>query len=127
MSDNESFEERVRQTIIKYAPLYKNYYTDFEYMIFSEAFATSYYIIAAKEDNFMHLLGIHSTLSPQSFFDKSLNGTLTISDFDFNKKGQSEKAVKGTVRRKINVINGIFGIFDNATYVDIGFHCEQNL
>lgn len=121
MSDNISFEERVKQTIIECAPLYKQYYTDYEYMIFSEAFTISYCTISAKEDNFLHLLGVNSTLSPQEFFNKSLDGTLTISDFDFYKRGQVEKAVKGTVRRKINVIKGIFRIFDNAAYVEEDF------
>lgn len=121
MAETESFIERVKREIIKYASLYNQYYVDFEYIIFSEAFTKPYYIVSAKEDNFMHLLGVNSELSPQIFFDKSLNGTLTTDDFNFDKKQQNPKSVKGTVRRKIKAMQSIIGIFDNTAYVEENF------
>ena len=48
----------------------------------------------------MHLVGVHTTLTPSEFFEKCFNDTLTENDFDFSKKNQSEKSVKGSVRRK---------------------------
>lgn len=111
--DNIKFDERVKNAIISYAQKYKYYYTDYEYLILSQAFnSKKFYIISAKEDNFLHLTGVNSPLSPQEFFTKSFNGTLSTNDFDFHKKGQSEKEVKGSVRRKIQVMDNTIGIFD---------------
>ncbi len=97
----ESFKERVRLELIKAAKRYKAVYVDYEYLICSEAFVQkNYYIVDAEKDNFQHLTGVHSQISAQSFFDKCVQGTLSDADFDFMKKGQDEKSVKGTVRRK---------------------------
>lgn len=52
----------------------------------------------------MHLIGINSSLSPQEFYNKCIDKTLTEDDFDFNKKNLSEKSVKGSVREKIVVL-----------------------
>ncbi len=49
----------------------------------------------------MHLIGVNSQLSAQDFYQKCIDNTLTENDFDFNKKNQSEKSVKGSVREKI--------------------------
>lgn len=60
----ENFKERVRLTIINMAKLYKEKYVDYEYLICSQAFSErAYYIIDAKEDNFQHLTGVHTSLS----------------------------------------------------------------
>lgn len=56
-----SFKERVRQEMIKSARQYKNVYVDYEYLICSASFKKKpYYIIDAKEDNFLHLTGVHA-------------------------------------------------------------------
>lgn len=103
--EKKTFKERVRDEIVKAAKNYKEIYVDYEYLICSEAFEKrEYYIIDAKEDNFQHLTGVKSHVSPQEFFKKCYNGTLKEDDFDFIKKGQDEKVVKGTVRRKIKVL-----------------------
>lgn len=124
--DNDviKFEERIKETIISYAKKYKDYYVNYEYMILSEAFTSKkYYIISAKEDNFLHLTGVNSSLSPKDFFNKCFDGTLSTNDFDFNKKGQSPKSVKGSVRRKINVMGNTIGIFDIEAH---GVKVEEN-
>lgn len=107
------FKERVCLEIIKAAENYKKVYLDYEYLICSEAFTTKkYYIVDAQKDNFMHLTGVHSRLSPQVFFDKCCQGTLSEEDFDFIKTGQEEKSVKGTVRRKIKVLPDMMSLFN---------------
>ena len=108
----ESFKKHVCMEIIKAAKQYKEIYIDYEYLICSEAFIQKdYYIIAAEKDNFQHLTGVHSKINAQNFFDKSYEGTLSEEDFDFVKKGQDEKNVKGTVRRKIKVLPDIMSFF----------------
>ena len=111
---NNSFNERIKQEAIKYSKLYKSNFLDYEYLICSEAFTQKdYYIIKSHADNYEHLLGVHSLISPQEFFDKCYNGTLSTDDFDFIKKNQTEKDVKGSVRRKIKVLSNALNIFNN--------------
>lgn len=110
--ETRTFKERVRLDMMKSAIDFKKVYIDYEYLICSEAFIRNkYYIINAREDNFQHLTGVHSELKPLIFFEKCYNGTLLESDFDFSKPGQNEKAVKGTVRRKINLLLNISTFF----------------
>lgn len=102
MEGQKSFKERVKETVISNAVSYKWYYVKYEYLLCSEAFEQSaYYIVSAHEDNYLHLTGLHTSLSAEDFFYKCLNGTLDETDFDFVKDGQNEKEVKGSVRRKI--------------------------
>ena len=50
-----------------------------------------------------------------------MNNTLTENDFDFNKKGQTEKMVKGSVRRKVRFLNDLDKVFDISTLVEDNF------
>lgn len=50
---------------------------------------------------------------------KCYDGTLTENDFDFIKRGQDEKATKGTIRRKIQVLQ------DMATLMQPGIQIEE--
>lgn len=100
-----TFKQRVAQTAITYATVYESVYLKYEYLVCSEAFSSQdYYIIAACADNYRHLIGVNTAISADDFFTKCLSGTLTEDDFDFVKNGQSEAAVKGSVRRKINAL-----------------------
>lgn len=118
----ESFKERIRQEAIKEAKRYKEIYVDYEYLICSEAFAKrKYYIINAEKDNFQHLTGVHSKISAQAFFDKCFDGSLSEQDFDFAKKGQDEKSVKGTVRRKIRAFPEMMDLFREGLQAEEGF------
>ena len=103
MEEQKSFSQRVKETVIQCADLYKKYYVEYEYLLCSKAFEKNeYYIVSAHEDNYLHLTGLHTNLDAASFFEKCYNGSLEECDFDFCKKGQNEKEVKGSVRRKIN-------------------------
>lgn len=95
---------------------------NYEYLLCSEAFLHSaYYIVSAHEDNYLHLTGVHTTLSASAFFQKCYDGTLEECDFDFIKDGQTEREVKGSVRRKINSLGAIMGLFSNGTMVEENF------
>lgn len=121
----ESFKERVRQEMIKASKQYKELYVDYEYLICSEAFVQKdYYIVDAKEDNFQHLTGVHTQMNAKDFFEKCFRETLTEDDFDFVKKGQDEKSVKGTVRRKIIVLPNMMNLFEEGLQAEENF--EKN-
>lgn len=114
MSVQTRFKERVKNIIISSAVLYKQNFVDCEYLVCSDAFTNSgFYIIDAKTDNYQHLTGVHSLISPSEFFTKSYEGNLQESDFDFVKPHQNEKEVKGTVREKIIALPSMMTIFDN--------------
>ena len=83
MAEQKSFKERVKETVIHNAYSYKKYYTDYEYLLCSKAFIKNeYYIVAAYEDNYLHLTGLHTKLDAATFFEKCYKGTLEESDFD---------------------------------------------
>lgn len=101
------FEERVKKTIINCAREYKSYLIDKKYILYSERFSNErFYIINAKEDNFLHLTGISTTLKAKDFYHKSLAGTLEVSDFKLGDKQQ-----KGSIRRKISVLSTAIKMF----------------
>lgn len=111
-NNKESFKERVKNVSINEAVLYKEIFIDYEYLICSEAFENQkFYIINAKKENYMHLIGVNSDLKAIEFFDKCFAKTLLEDDFNFIKRNQSEKSVKGSVRRKISVLHNIMEIF----------------
>ncbi|MGD9569040.1 MAG: PBECR4 domain-containing protein [Sedimentibacter sp.] len=117
-----TFKERVKNVLIIEAQKYKQVYIDYEYLICSDAFEINdYYIISANKDNYQHLTGIHSLINPKEFFDKCFEGTLSESDFDFIKKGQDERSVKGSVRRKILVLPDMMNLFENNIKVEESF------
>lgn len=122
--DKISFKERVRQTVIDCSKKYKSNYVDYDYLVCSRAFTKKdYYIISAHEDNYQHLTGVHSLISPQDFFNKCYDGSLSECDFDFIKKEQSEKSVKGSVREKIAVLDSTMDLFTYPEiYVEESFH-----
>lgn len=118
----ESFKERVRQEMIRAARQYKDIYVDYEYLICSMSFEKNdYYIIAAEEDNFQHLTGVYSQIDAKTFFHKCYDGTLTGSDFDLAKAGQNERAAKGTVRRKIQVLPNMMTLMKSDAQIEEGF------
>ena len=126
----ESFKSRIKLEIMKFAKLYKRMYLDYEYLICSEAFVKKdFYIIKAEENNFQHLTGVHSLIKPTEFFRKAYNDILDENDFDFIKRGQSEKMVKGLVRRKMKASAQMFSLFDESALAEENFiknsiHCS---
>ena len=125
MEEQKSFSQRVKETVIQCAYSYKKYYVEYEYLLCSQAFEKNeYYIVNAHEDNYLHLTGLHTNLDATSFFEKCYKGTLEEADFDFCKKGQNEREVKGSVRRKINSLPSIMNMFSAETSVEEDF--EKN-
>lgn len=106
-----SFKERVKNQAIANANLYQANFIDCEYLVCSEAFNNGYHIIKSDKSNYLHLIGIHTTLSAEEFFDKCNDGTLDETDFDFAKPNKSEKSVKGSVREKITVLPDMVRLF----------------
>ncbi len=122
MITSKSFKERVRNIAISYASNYKSIFADSDYLLCSPSVKENgYYIISATKGNYKHLIGINSELSPEEFFSKCLEGTLEISDFDFCKKNQSEKDVKGSVRQKIQVLPLMVELFSATIYAEENF------
>ena len=120
--NNISFKQRVCQSIIDQSKIYKKIFIDRQYLICSKCFTNrKYYILVANKDNYLHLVGVHTTLTPSEFFEKCFNDTLTENDFDFSKKNQSEKSVKGSVRRKIAALENINNFFAQDLYIEEGF------
>ena len=119
MEEQKSFKERVKEVVIQCSKKYKKYYADYECLICSSAFAIcSYYIIAAHKDNYLHL----TSLDTSNFLKKCYKWTLEETDFNFCKNGQTEKEVKGSVRRKINTLPLIIDLFTCNTFVEEDFN-----
>ena len=117
-----SFKDNVLSAICKGAQKYKKVFLDYEYEVSSKSFtANKTYIISATKSNFLHLTGVNTSLSATQFFDKALNQTLTVNDFDFCKKGQTEKMVKGSVRRKVKFLTDLDKVFSDTTLVEEKF------
>ncbi len=122
MTNPKSFKERVKEELIINAQIYQNIFLNYQYLVFSKHFTTrKYYIISAEKDNFLHLTGVNSKLKASDFFDKCINETLNETDFNFIKKGQNEKNIKGTVRRKIKAFSNIANLITNKATVEENF------
>lgn len=118
------FKERVKNIAIENAPLYEENFIKYEYLVCSEAFEQKYHIIKADKGNYLHLIGIHTTLTPDDFFDKCVavgEEQLTEDDFDFNKPGKSEKSVKGSVREKIVALPNMVKLFNQKLLAEDNF------
>ena len=116
-----SFKERVKNEAIANARLYKENFINYEYLICSEAFLNKHYIIKSDKGNYLHLIGVHTELSADDFFDKCYNGNLTVADFDFIKPHQLEKSVKGYVREKITVLPSMVRLFEHNLVAEDDF------
>ena len=126
MDDKISFKERVRLTAIKESKSFKSIFVDKEFLICSHSFKKrDYYILSAEKDNYLHLVGIGTQLSALDFFNKCYDGTLSLDDFDFNKNGQDESSVKGSVRRKIQSLERLASLFDDDLLIEEGFKRDK--
>ena len=125
-----SFKEKVAQAAIEYAQQYSDIFLDHEYLLCSEAFSNQdYYIISAHADNYRHLIGVNTEISAEDFFEKCITKTLTVDDFNFSKKGQSEKDVKGAVRDKLKALPDFLSMMERALIAQESFsknrvHCS---
>ena len=117
-----NFIERVREGIIGFASVYKSVFLDYEHLIYSKDFKKNpYYIIGGNKDNYKHLTGVGSTLAPAEFFEKCLDCSIKESEIDFIKKGESEKEVKGYVRKKMKSLSLLSTFFANKLAAEEDF------
>lgn len=116
-----TFKERVKNEAISNASTYKTNYLQYEYLVCSEAFDNNYHVIKCDKGNYLHLIGIHTELSAEDFFEKCLSGELLENDFDFNKAGKSESSVKGSVREKISVLPKMMTLFTQDLVAEDNF------
>jgi hypothetical protein len=117
-----SFKQRVLTELIHGASLYKMVFMDYDYLIYSPDFSLEpYYIIQAINGNYLHLTGVNTPLSAYDFFKSCLDATLADTDFDFIKPIKSEDSVKGSVRRKINLLPNLTSFFSRALYAEEEF------
>lgn len=122
MTEQTSFETRVRETAIEAASMYYSKYVSRDYLLLSEAFKESpYYIVRAEKDNYLHLTGVSTDLSAAEFFDKCLDGTLEEKDFRVSSGKKNSKADKGSVRRKIKSLPLISNMFSESCLVEENF------
>ena len=118
----ESFKNRVAQVAISCAAIYRDSFVEYDYLVCSEAFGnTQCQEIKAEANNYLHLIGVNTSLSPNVFYQKCIDGTLKQSDFDFIKQGQSEKSVKGSVRQKIKALPQMLKMFEQELMVEKNF------
>ena len=69
--NNISFKQRVCQSIIDQSKIYQKIFVDRQYLICSKCFKNrKYYILVANKDNYLHLVGVHTNLTPSDFFEK---------------------------------------------------------
>ena len=115
----QSFKEIVQLKLMDCAVLYYELLVQKDYLIFSRNFRyRKYYIVSAFEDNFLHLTGVQTSLEAKTFFEKCYQKTIKITDFELGGKSQ-----KGSIRRKISVLENAIKIFlSEAIVVEERFH-----
>lgn len=114
------FKTCVVEEICYAASLYQKHLIDFDYLIYNPDF-TKPHFLRAELDNFAHLTGVNHLINSRDFFTKALIGTLSESDFDFNKGGYSLKSVKSSVKKKLKAFEDLPKIFAPGVMVEEGF------
>lgn len=118
----ESFKKRVVECAVSCASIYQEKFVEYDYLICSEAFdGIRCQEVKAEANNFLHLLGVNTSLSAEDFYNKCIDKTLEVDDFDFIKKDQSEKSVKGSVRQKIKALPQMLNMFEKDLFVEKNF------
>lgn len=105
-------------------PYTKKNFVNYDYLVCSKAYSHDYYIIRADKSNYLHLIGIHTNLTAEQFFEKCVatdENQLQETDFDFIKPGKSEKSVKGSVREKINTLPYMEKFFYQTLWTEDNF------
>ena len=90
--NNISFKQRVCQSIIDQSKIYKKVFIDRQYLICSKCFTNrKYYILVANKDNYLHLVGVHTALTPSEFFENVLMILLLKMILIFQKRIKAKK------------------------------------
>ena len=112
-----SFKERVRSGIVTGAFSY-SLLVGKTIRVKSPLFENSKeFVLRFFPRNFLHLTGVVTPLSSMDFYQKALDGSLLVSDFDCD----STPALKGTVRYKIRNIQDIGTFYQRVTKVEVDF------
>lgn len=107
-----SFKTRVKVCAIENASKFKARFIDCEYCVISKAFHdTGFHILKSLDGNYLHLVGVNTTMPPATFFRKCINRSLSEDDFNFRKQGVDSEDLKGTVRQKIKVLPEMMEMF----------------
>lgn len=138
-SIKSSFSSKVRNAIIAGGIDYNSYFVNYDYLLVSDAFVKNkYYIVSAVKNNYLHLTGVKTLLSADQFFGKCVSSESPLQESDFfmvdpslpeDIQKEQRKNAKGNIRRKIQVLPNIKGIFHNPqTLVEEDFvknrvHC----
>ena len=108
-----SFKEKVLHSILVGAQSYRKL-LGIDFKVFSPHFVQRQeYLLRFHEDNFLHLTGVLTSLSAKGFFQKAVDGTLSLEAFDC----ESSVSLKGTVRCKARNIRDIGTLLDRAVSV----------
>lgn len=117
-----SFKTRVKNEVIGNAGIYYSCFVCRDYLVLSPAFHRKpYYEISAHKGNYLHLTGVSTHLSAESFFDKCLNGTLTEDDFTLGGASRDGKTAKGAIRDKIRALPSMPSIISAGCLVEEDF------
>lgn len=113
------FKTKVKECAISNAPHFKNNFIESEYILFSNIlpYDEKYCTVKGNSGNYLHLVGVNTSMPAAVFFRKCLNKTLADTDFDFEKRGVGTKALKGAVRDKIKVLNDMVNLFDGREII----------
>ena len=77
--------------------------------IFSDFPRLDYLQVRFRKNNFKHMTGVETSLSPSLFYDACLHGKLSENDFEFSKDG--------TTQLKFQIMNGIINIFRTGRFI----------
>ena len=111
--ETKSFKENALDSILAGAKSYQSL-LGLDFVVSSDRFLyQKKYVIRFHADNFLHLTGVRTSLSPKEFFSKAVDRALSSGDFDC----ESTPDLKGTVRLKARNIRNIGTLFDRTVAV----------
>jgi hypothetical protein len=108
---NISFVGRSISVVCSCAKEYQKQLVPFLFIVESDLFVEQKtYQLRFYPDNFLHLTGLRTKLSPMDFWSKALSGALTESDLDSEQFKNHE--FKGSLRTKIQSLPYLASLFD---------------
>ena len=123
MNKNRSYN-KVIKIATQCAKDYDKLYAKYEYLIISDAFPKGYVLMNGDPQNFLHLVGVRTNISPLEFFNKCLNDSLTCNDFNLRKRTKEGGYIDLThkVNNKLQVLPYFCNMFSyDGLYVQQPF------
>lgn len=111
-----AFKIKVREQLIESA---QDYFKLLSKTIVLESDEFSFqktYSLRFNKRNFLHLTGVYSLLTAEAFFEKCLDGSISIDDFDAN-----EQKNKSTIKKKLKHLVNLSTSFDDEILVQEQF------